>query len=156
MTSSSARLVGLVGASAATLLVGTVALWEGRRNEPYADMVGRLTVCFGETNVPMRRYSNAECDEMLAGSLHAYAVSVLARNPELKGHPNQLAAATSLAYNVGVVAYRRSTVARRFTEGRWREACDAFLRFSYAGGRQVKGLLNRRKHERAICLKDLP
>lgn len=150
------RLVGLIGASAATSLIALVGMWEGKSNDPYKDIVGVWTVCYGETNAPMRRYSDAECKEMLADSLASYAGPVLARNPELRGHDNQIVAATSLSYNIGIVAYRRSTVAKRFSAGDWKGACDAFLSWSYAGGKQVKGLLNRRKAERAICMKGLP
>ena len=53
----------------------------------------------------------------------------------LAGHDPQIIAASSLTYNIGVAAYNRSTVARRFSAGDWRGACDAFLAFSYAGGR---------------------
>lgn len=140
----------------ATAMVGAVGLvsaWEGLRNDPYADIVGRTTVCFGETNVPMRRYTDAECRDMLGGSLATYAEIVLKRNPELAGRPNNLAAATSLTYNIGGAAYTRSTVAKRFSAHDWQGACDAFLAWSYAGGRQVKGLLNRRRAEREVCLK---
>lgn len=152
---SKARLVQIVGATAASALVATVAMWEGKRNDPYRDIVGVWTVCYGETNVPMRRYSDAECDAMLSDSLADYAGPVLAINPELRGHPWQIAAAASLAYNVGVPKYRRSTVARRFREGRWREACDAFRLWVYAGGKRVQGLVNRREYERRLCLSDL-
>ena len=143
------------GGAAAIALIALVSQWEGKRNEPYADLIGKTTVCYGETNVQMRRYSDVECKEMLASSLVGYAEPVLKRNPELRGHPNQLVAATSLAYNVGATNYARSTVAKRFSAGNWKGACDAFLSWSYAGGRQVKGLLNRRQAERAICLKGL-
>ncbi len=148
-------LAGTVGAAAAGLLIALVAQWEGKRNEPYRDIVGVMTVCYGETRVPMRRYSDAECNEMLADGINDFAKVVLARNPELRGHPYQLAAATSLAFNIGGAAYTRSTVAKRFTARRWREACDGFLAWSYAGGRQIKGLLNRRRAEREICLRGL-
>lgn len=148
-------LAGTIGATAAGLLIAVVAQWEGKRNEPYLDIVNRMTVCFGETNVPMRRYSDAECDDMLAGSLNDYARAVLVRNPELRGRPNQLAAAVSLSYNIGNAAYSRSTVAKRFSAGQWREACDAFLMWRYAGGKEVKGLLNRRMAEREICRREL-
>lgn len=148
-------LVGTVGATAAALLIAIVGSWEGKRNDPYRDIVGKMTVCFGETNVPMRRYSDAECNNMLAGSLADYASAVLVRNPELRGNPNQIAAAVSLSYNIGNAAYSRSTVAKRFSQGRWKEACDGFLAWRFAGGREVKGLLNRRRAEREICLKGL-
>lgn len=149
------RLGALIGGGAAAALVALVAGWEGKSNDPYRDIVGVWTVCYGETNVAMRRYSDAECKAMLENSLADYAGPVLARNPELRGHDQQLAAAVSLAYNIGPAAYRKSSVARLFSAGQWRAACDAFLRWSYAGGKQVKGLLRRRQSERAMCLRGL-
>lgn len=149
------RLTAGIGAVAAGLLVATVSTWEGKSNDPYRDIVGVETVCFGETRVQMRRYTDAECEDMLADALGGFALTVLERNPNLRDRPAQLAAASSLAYNIGPSAYRRSTVARRFQAGEFRAACDAFLMWSKAGGRTVKGLLNRRKAERAICLRGL-
>ncbi len=155
MAKGNARLQKAVGVSAAMLLVGFVAQWEGKSNDPYRDLVGVWTVCYGETRVQMRRYTDAECKEMKANALADFADPVLKRNPELKGRDNQLAAAVSLSYNIGSAAYARSTVARRFSEGRWREACDAFLLWNRAGGRVVKGLDNRRRSERELCLRGL-
>jgi lysozyme len=148
-------LIATAGATAAALMIGIVAHWEGKRNEPYRDVAGIMTVCYGETRVPMRSYSDAECDEILADGINDFARAVLVRNPELRGHPNQLAAATSLSYNIGNAAYSRSTVAKLFSAGRWREACDGFLAWRFAGGRPVQGLLNRRMAERELCRKGL-
>jgi lysozyme len=147
-------------ALAAMLAVATplVAGWEGYSSKPYADKLagGLLTVCFGETRVPMRTYTRAECEAMLSDGVGEFAVGVAKRNPELVGHPNAWAAASSLAYNIGLANYSRSTVAKRFSAGRWREACERFTDWRFAGGREVRGLLNRRRAERALCLKDLP
>lgn len=153
--SGKAVLAGTVGTAAAALLLTTVSAWEGKRNDPYLDIVKVATVCYGETHVEMRRYSDAECDDMLARSIADHARPVISRNPELVGHPDQLAAAVSLAYNIGPSAYTRSSAARLFSAGQWRAACDSFLKWSYAGGRQVKGLLRRRQAERAMCLRGL-
>lgn len=142
------------GVAIATLLLSSIGGFEGDKLKPYKDIVGRWTVCNGETNVPMRAYTEAECKDMLASELVRYVNEVHAATPGVQG--NQLVAATSLEYNVGAAAYARSSVARLFNAGRVRAACDAFLRFSYAGGRQVAGLLRRREQERAICLKGVP
>lgn len=150
-----AGLIALVGASAAALMTATVAAWEGRSNDPYRDIVGVETVCHGETRVAMRRYTDAECDDLLAEALGGFATGVLERNPGLRERPQQLAAATSLAYNIGLSAYWRSTVARRFAQGRWREGCDAILLWNKAGGRVIRGLVRRREAERRICLEGL-
>lgn len=143
---------GKLGAAGAIALA-LVAVWEGKSNDPYDDIVGVRTVCYGETRVQMRHYTNAECDAMLLAALDGYGGEVLKRNPNLAARPQILAAATSLSYNIGNAAYARSTVARRFAAGDYRGGCDAFLMWSRAGGRVVKGLLNRRKAERELCLK---
>lgn len=149
------KLTATVGVSAAAMLVAFVGQWEGKRNDPYRDIVGVMTVCYGETRVAMRRYSDAECNDMLAKGLSEFAAPVLARNPELKGHDAQLVAATSLAYNVGAANYRKSNAAKLFSARRWKEACNAFLAWRFAGGKEVKGLLRRRQDERALCLRGL-
>ena len=155
MASGKAKL-GIIAGSAAAGLVAVVAMFEGKSNDPYQDIVGVHTVCFGETRVKMRTYTDAECEEMLAEGLSDFARAVLKRNPELRGHDPQLLAATSLAYNIGTAGYNRSSAAQYFSRGKWRTACDKFLLWRKAGGRVVPGLVNRRKKERAICLRDIP
>jgi lysozyme len=144
-------LAAVIGTAAAALLVPLVAQWEGKRTDPYKDIVGVWTVCYGETRVAMRRYSDVECTAMLERGLVDFAKPVLARNPELAGHPNQLAAAVSLAYNIGPANYNRSMVAKRFSSKDWKGGCEAFLSWRFAGGREVAGLVKRRKAEMAIC-----
>lgn len=143
-----------------------VGSWEGKENDPYIDIVGVLTVCFGETRVEMRRYTDAECDLMLREALGDTGIQVLNRNPELLDKPIIWGMATSLTHNIGIgrvatkkrrgLGYRGSSVARRFSEGRWREGCDAFLMWNKGRVRGklrvIKGLVNRRKDERATCL----
>lgn len=149
------KLGAIIGATAVPGLIAVVAQWEGKSNDPYKDLVGVWTVCYGETRVEMRPYSDAECDEMLAEGLADFAGPVLKRNPELKGHDPQLIAAVSLSYNIGNAAYDRSTVARRFSNGDWVGACNAFLMWNKAGGKVVEGLKRRREAERRICLRGL-
>lgn len=150
------RLAKQIGAGAAALLIATVALFEGKVNDPHWDRFAKIwDVCYGETTVQMRRYSDAECKAMLEDRLADYAGPVLATNPELKGHDNQLVAAISLSYNIGNANYRRSTVSRKFRAGDWKGACNAFLAWNRAGGQVVRGLTRRRETERALCLRGL-
>ncbi len=146
---------GVIGAA---LLIAApfVTQWEGLRTDPYRDSIGKLTVCVGETRVNMRRYTVEECKKMLAEALEReFAEKVLQCTPSLQSRPYALAAATSLAYNVGVGAYCRSTADRQFDAGNWRGGCDAILLWNKAGGRVVQGLVNRRKAERQLCLQGL-
>lgn len=148
-----AALIAVAGAAAAAVMVPMVAGWEGKRNDPYLDIVNVPTVCFGETRVEMRRYSDAECNQMLAGGLAGFSRDVLACVPSLKDKPHALAASVSLAYNVGSAGFCRSTAARRFRAGDITGGCDALLMWRKAGGRVVRGLQRRREAERAICLR---
>ena len=152
------RLAAIIGTSAVAGLIAVTAQWEGLRTEPYKDRLahGILTVCYGDTEVEMRRYSKEECQDLLANRLGDYAAPVLARNPELKGHDPQIIAATSLAYNAGIGAYRNSTIARNFSAGKWVSACNGFMAWTRAGGQVRQGLVNRRNAERKICLRDIP
>lgn len=61
-------------------------------------------------------------------------------------------ASVQLAYNIGPTAFCRSTVVKRFNALDYEGGCEAFLLFNKAGGREVRGLTNRRKAERRLCL----
>lgn len=158
LVNRAAKINGAAAAlgAAALFALPMIERWEGTRLDPYRDIVGVWTVCTGETRVPMRRYTRDECRGMLDRAIASeYGVGVLAAVPTLEHRPRQLAASISLAYNIGVPAFARSTVARRFNRGDWRGGCDAFLMWTRAGGRVVQGLVNRRRDERRLCLEDL-
>jgi len=142
-------------AAALALAVGLIAPWEGKENDPYRDIVGVWTVCYGETNVKMRRYTDAECTSMLRQRLSQdYIKPVLTCAPDLIFYPNAAAASASLAYNIGSAGFCKSTAARLFNAGDIRGGCNAIARFNKAGGRVIPGLVNRRRDEVALCLKD--
>lgn len=150
--------VGLVASlgTAGAMALAIIATWEGKSNDPYEDIVGVMTVCYGETRVEMRRYSDAECEDMLADAVGEFGEAVLRRNPNLRDHPHALAAATSLSYNIGQSAYASSTAARRFEAGDIAGGCEAMTWYNRAGGRVVRGLQNRRAAEYELCMTGLP
>lgn len=154
-------LIALVGTSVALIVTPLVATWEGKENTPYRDIAGILTVCYGDTaNVtPGKRLSDAECTARLETQLVNHAKPVLRCTPGLRQHPEALAAAISLTYNIGPTAYCKSTVARHFNAGDIRRGCDNFLSWNKArvNGRlqAVRGLTRRRNDERSICLRSI-
>lgn len=153
-------LAAVVGSLAATSLFATVPKEEGTEYKAYRDIAGIWTVCQGDTKDvhPGLIETPEGCRQRLEAQLVAHAKPVMACTPALSetGRDYQRAAAVSLAYNIGVGAYCRSSADRDFDAGQWRAGCDAFLLYSKArvGGqlRTVKGLLSRRQRERAICL----
>jgi lysozyme len=150
-------LAAVVGSLAATSLFATVPKEEGTEYKAYRDIVGVWTVCSGDTNDvhPGLIETPEGCRQRLETQLVAHAKPVMACTPALSepGRDYQRAAAVSLAYNIGVAAYCRSSADRDFDSGQWRAGCDAFLKWNRAGGRVVAGLTARRQRERAICLR---
>jgi GH24 family phage-related lysozyme (muramidase) len=125
--------------------------------DAYLDIVKIPTICDGDTKgVKMGMRETPEgCARRLEAQLIAHAEPVVGCVPGLKGRTNQVVAMVSLAYNVGVGAVCKSTAAKLFNAGRWREGCAAMLRFNKAGGRVVAGLDNRRRREYAVCIRGL-
>jgi lysozyme len=154
-------LVAIVGAAAALMVTPLVAKWESGGKDhlvAYRDIVGIWTICDGVTAgvKPGMTETKAGCEARREAELVKHAEPVLACVPGLKGHPHQIAASVSLAYNIGTAGFCRSTAARRFNAGDWRGGCDAFLAWNKAGGKVVNGLARRREDERRLCLTELP
>lgn len=138
------------------LTAGFVGGWEGKRNTAYWDSIGKVwTVCYGETRNIRKgmHFTNEQCAEMLGDGLVEFEAGIRPCFKDPDAIPDKAyAASLSLAWNIGQGAFCRSTVIRRFNDGNYRGACDAFLAWNKAGGRIVKGLVNRRNAERALCL----
>lgn len=65
---------------------------------------------------------------------------------------NQFGAMVSLAYNVGLGNFNRSSVLRYHNASRYMDAADAFLAWNKAAGRVLSGLTRRRQEERRLYL----
>jgi lysozyme len=156
-------LAAIVGALAATSLFATVPEHEGTRYKAYKDIAGVWTVCQGDTNDvrPGLIETPEGCRQRLERQLVIHAKGVMACTPRLseEGRDWQRAAATSLAYNIGVGAYCRSSIDKYFDTAQWKRGCDNFLAWNKArvNGvlRPVGGLTRRRIDERNLCLKGL-
>lgn len=155
MANNGKGLVGLIGLVAASVLAVTIPQFEGTKYQAYRDIAGVWTICTGATNNvrPGQKATPEECQRRTEEQLIAHSKEVLRCTPGLKDKPYPLAAAVSLAYNIGAPSYCRSTVAVKFNRGDIKGGCDGFLAWNRAGGRVVQGLVTRRAKERAICLK---
>lgn len=143
------------GSALAAAAIALVGAWEGLRTVAYRDVVGIPTVCFGETRgVEMGdRYTVEECKAMLGDALVEFETGMRAclKAPDMipaKSYVSFL----SVSYNIGTRAFCNSTIARRANAGDIRGACNAIPAWNKAGGRVVKGLVNRRAEEQRICL----
>lgn len=62
-------------------------------------------------------------------------------------------AVVSFAFNVGVTAACKSTLAFFINKGQWRDACEQLPRWVFVNGERVTGLERRRANELAYCLR---
>lgn len=149
---ASKRLIVAVGASAAAILATYVPKFEGVVLRGYRDPVGIVTACAGHTATAVlgRPYTKAECEQLLVSDLaeHAEGVNKCIKRPLT---PGQRAAFVSFAFNVGTSKFCGSTMARKANAGDMAGACAELSKWTYAGGRQLPGLVKRRVTERAIC-----
>ncbi|EJD6583980.1 MULTISPECIES: lysozyme [Providencia] len=136
------------------LTVAMLSFFEGVKYKPYEDVVGVLTVCFGHTGtdiIPTKTYSESECLTLLEKGLNKVRKGV---DPLIKVDidDNTRAAIYSFAYNVGTGAFARSTMLKKLNAGDIAGACNELKRWTYAGGKEWKGLITRREIEKAVCL----
>lgn len=116
------------------------------------------TIGYGETDgVDLDdRMSPKEALDRLSSRYNEFQEAV---NKLCKVAPNdnQLAAMTSLAYNIGIAAFRdRCSVLARHNEGNFEAAGRAFNLWNKAGGQVLQGLVIRRAAEAALYLTPVP
>jgi GH24 family phage-related lysozyme (muramidase) len=96
--------------------------------------------------------TEAQGEEMFARELQKFERGVAAA-VKVPLNQNEFDALVSLAYNIGIAAFRRSTVLKRLNRGDRRGAAEAFGLWNKGGGRVLRGLVSRRKREAALFLK---
>lgn len=130
-----------------------VANWEGLETTAYLDAVNVKTICYGSTEGVRLGDTKTpeECERLLSEELSAFMTHVDSIST-VELNPKTLAALASFSYNVGKSAFSRSTLLRKLNSGDKTGACNELSRWVYAGGRKLKGLENRRKAEKELCL----
>jgi lysozyme len=156
-TKQAPRRASFAAAIVLTLGVAEIKPWEGLRLEPYFDIVGVATVCFGQTGPAARAgrsYTRPECEAMLSDEVRVFAKGLdRCISPNARMYPLQQAVILSWAYNVGLGAACGSTLVRMLNAGmpmdQW---CAQLKRWNRAGGDVVWGLTRRRNHEYTLCM----
>ena len=156
----------VVTSEAATMAVAVplVARWEGVKTTAYLDTIARppvWTICFGETEGVRQGETRTmqQCEDGLRRGLVRYRNGIhQSFTPETRSTrlpPERDAAFVSLAWNVGIAGVRGSTATRRLNAGDIRGACEALTWWNKAGGRVIRGLVNRRADEHRLCVMGL-
>lgn len=149
------KIIGGVIVAGAGLL-GLLKDWEGTEYEVYLDGGGVPTVCMGITGsdlVPGKRYTQQECDDLLARAATQHAEGFLRCAGGVRLSQQEADAYFSWTYNVGVSAACASTLVKKLKAGEREGACKELLRWTKDNGVEVRGLVNRRRDEYALCMK---
>ena len=127
--------------------------FEGFRAEAYRCPAGVWTIGYGHTSQagpPKVKagmvVSEAEARAILATDAAMFAKGVRqALTREVS--PEQFSALVSFAFNVGIGAFRRSSVLKAVNDGRFRSVPERLKLWVKADGRRLEGLVRRRAAE---------
>ena len=115
---------------------------------------GVWTIGWGHTGPEVYEgleWTKKKCISQLEFDLEKFERGVLAvckREP----NENQLAAMVSLAFNIGLGAFKNSTVLKMHNAGKWAEAANAFGMWKKDNGQVLAGLVRRRSEEAALYI----
>lgn len=146
---------------------------EGVRKKPYLDPVLLWTTSVGHLIAPieqqkmtleqrkaakaagnlpcpiewMRTLTDAEVDKILQDDLSRFERGVLRLCPNNLTQ-GRFDAMVSFAFNAGLGALQKSSIRMKHNRGDFDGAADAFMLYRFAAGKEFKGLVRRRTHER--------
>lgn len=129
--------------------------FEGFSALPYLCPAGYLTVGYGHLVKNPQAFKQPITEDEATGMLvvdieaAAHAVLRLISVPLTDG---QFDALVSFTYNLGSGALQRSTLRRKVNRQEHDEVPAEFMKWVWAGGRKLKGLISRRSAEAALYL----
>ena len=128
--------------------------FEELRLEAYVCPAGVLTIGYGHTGkdvVPGMIITEAQAEDLLARDLHDAELAVQ-REVVFGLAPHQFDALVSLIFNIGVGAFKKSTLLKKLNASDIVGAANEFNKWVFAGGKKLKGLQRRRDKERLLFL----
>jgi lysozyme len=122
---------------------------EGMKRVAYVDPVGIVTVCAGHTSSAKlgQVKTEAECAELLKQDTK-HAEGVVKRLVKTPLTQKQYDSLVSFVFNVGETSFARSTMLKKINLNDCWGAGSEFSKWTYAGGRELPGLVIRRADER--------
>jgi lysozyme len=129
--------------------------YEGCRLRAYLCPAGVWTIGYGSTGPHVYKgkvITKAEADALLDKDLVRFEKGVLQGVAPAIPNQNEFDAMVSLAFNIGVAAFKKSSIARQFKLGNKAKAANAFSLYVKGGGKVLPGLVRRRAEEKALFL----
>ncbi len=134
-----------------------VKQWEGLKTKAYRDVAGVWTIGYGHTSAagapavtPGMVTSEAQADDILRADLATFEERVL-RLVKVPLSDNQFAVLVSFDFNTGRLG--KSTLLNKLNGGDYDAVPGELMKWVNAGGKRVKGLVNRRAAEAGLWAK---
>ena len=99
-----------------------------------------------------RVWSKDEIEQLFSEDVASFERGALRLSPNLADRQGAFDAVVSFAFNAGLGNYQRSTIRMKNNRGDFDGAADAFMMWTKGGGKELPGLVRRRKDERSLFL----
>lgn len=134
--------------------IDLIKKYEGLRLKAYRCPSGVLTIGYGHTKGVKQGMviTKLKAEQYLLDDLINFEKAV-SNYVKVTINQNQFDALVSFSFNVGINAFKNSTLLRRLNKGNFTEASQEFLRWNKSNGKVLEGLSKRRKEERALFIK---
>jgi lysozyme len=119
------------------------------RKEGYTGMIRSEYPLRAEDN---RVWSKDETNKLFEDDVANFERGVLRLAPTVLGRQGAFDACVSFAFNAGLGNFQRSTIRMKTNRQDWEGAAEAFMQWTKGGGRELAGLVKRRKAEKALFL----
>lgn len=129
--------------------------FEGCHLKAYKDAVGVWTIGWGTTGPGIQEglsISQHTADMMLKAHIQDIALDLTDILGVQKLNQHQFDALISFIYNIGIGAFKKSTMLKLIKSYKMAEAALEFERWTKAGGRELPGLVKRRKAEKRLFI----
>lgn len=128
--------------------------WEGLRLEAYLCPAGVWTIGYGHTETTKKgmKINQSEADRLLVYDLSRF-IEAVEDSVKVTLNDNQFAALVSFAFNVGVGAFKKSTLLKKLNAGDYSSVPSELARWNKVGNKVSAGLTNRRAAEAGLWVK---
>lgn len=137
-----------------------IATFEGFSAKPYLDAVKIPTIGYGATYYPGGKKVTMsdppitkERGMALLGEMVKDFEDAVNKAVTVPLTQTQFDALVSFAYNVGIKAFMGSTLLKLLNQGKYHAAAQEFGKWTKAGGKELAGLVARRRKEKELFLK---
>lgn len=99
-----------------------------------------------------RVWTKEEIQELFDADIASFERGVLRLAPAVAGRQGAFDACVSFSFNAGLGNFQRSTIRMKTNRREWEDAAEAFMAWTKGGGKELPGLVKRRKAEKALFL----